>query len=137
MSYANFKDILQFIKFDLKLIFRKRKTRYFHTKLAQKKKDLSSFNHKSFKTRSQRTELNCDLLIKNQLPYLLTLILIRLAATLVTYCANKCQEESIRLTQIWHSVFYTDRSTPIRSLKKFPLLKERYVFKVNWWVSVK
>ena len=59
MGYANFKDIFQFIKFDLKLIFRKRKTRYFDTKLTQKKKDLSSFNHKSFKTWSQRAELNC------------------------------------------------------------------------------
>jgi len=54
---------------------------------------------------------------------LLTLILTRLAETLVAYCVNKCQEESIRLTQIWHSVFYADRSTPSRSLKKFPYLK--------------
>jgi len=44
--------------------------------------------------------LTADLLIKNQLLYLLTVIFIRLAETLVAYCVNKCQEESIRLTQI-------------------------------------
>jgi len=58
LGYANFKDIFQFIKFDLKLIFRKRKRRYFDTKLTQKKTGVSSFNHKSFKAWSQRTELN-------------------------------------------------------------------------------
>ena len=41
-----------------------------------------------------------DLLNAIQALKLLTLILIRLAETLVACCVNKCQEESIRLTQI-------------------------------------
>jgi len=45
--------------------------------------------------------LTADLLIKNQLLYLLTVIFIRLEVTLVACCATKCQEKSIRLTQTW------------------------------------
>ena len=44
-----------------------------------------------------RTE---DLLIKSQVLYLLTFILIRLTVTLVACCVTKCQEVPIRLAQI-------------------------------------
>jgi len=37
----------------------------------------------------------------------LTLILIRLAETLVVCSVTKCQEVPIRLAQIWHSVFFS------------------------------
>ena len=41
-----------------------------------------------------------DLLNAIPVPNLLTLILIRLAETLVAYCVTKSQEVTIRLTQI-------------------------------------
>ena len=44
--------------------------------------------------------LTADLLIKNQLLYLLTVIFIRLTVTLVACCVAKCQEVPIRLAQI-------------------------------------
>ena len=48
-------------------------------------------------------ELSTPLLPKQALD-LLTIILIRLAETLVACCVTKCQEAPIRLAQIWLSV---------------------------------